>query len=89
MATTDTQHKLIVLEDVHISMPQVALEPAIPVFEQSKVVRALDDTTTLIFVSYVDNRPSRPSGRRLLAKLVPTFADRGCHVVRATDPRGC
>jgi hypothetical protein len=30
----------------------------------------------------------RPSGRRLLAKLVPTFADRGCHVVSATDPRG-
>jgi hypothetical protein len=30
----------------------------------------------------------RASGRRLLAKLVPTFADRGCHVVSATDPRG-
>jgi hypothetical protein len=28
----------------------------------------------------------RPSGRRLLAKLVPTFADRGCHVVSATIP---
>jgi hypothetical protein len=24
--------------------------------------------------------------RRLLAKLVPTFADGGCHVVSATDP---
>jgi hypothetical protein len=30
----------------------------------------------------------RPSGRRLLAKLVSTFADRECHVVSATDPRG-
>jgi hypothetical protein len=30
----------------------------------------------------------RPSDRRLSAKLVPTFADRGCHVVSATDPYG-
>jgi hypothetical protein len=28
----------------------------------------------------------RPSDRRLLAKLVPTFADRRCHVVSVTDP---
>jgi hypothetical protein len=28
----------------------------------------------------------RPSDRRLSAKLVPTFADRGCRVVSATDP---
>jgi hypothetical protein len=27
----------------------------------------------------------RPSDRRLSAKLVPTFADRGCHVVSVTD----
>jgi CBS-domain-containing membrane protein len=26
--------------------------------------------------------------RRLSAKLVPTFADRGCHVVSVTDPYG-
>jgi hypothetical protein len=32
------------------------------------------------------NEPYRPSGRRLSAKLVPTFADRECHVVSATDP---
>jgi hypothetical protein len=31
----------------------------------------------------------RPSDRRLSAKLVPTFADRGCHVVSVTDPHGC
>jgi hypothetical protein len=30
----------------------------------------------------------RPSDRRLYAKLVPTFADRGCRVVSATDPHG-
>jgi CBS-domain-containing membrane protein len=31
----------------------------------------------------------RPSDRRLTAKLAPTFADRGCHVVSVTDPYGC
>jgi CBS-domain-containing membrane protein len=30
----------------------------------------------------------RPSDRRLSEKLVPTFADRGCHVVNVTDPYG-
>jgi hypothetical protein len=29
-----------------------------------------------------------PSDRRLSAKLVPTFADRGCYVVSVTDPYG-
>jgi hypothetical protein len=30
----------------------------------------------------------RPSDRRLLAKLVPTSADRRCHVVSVTNPYG-
>jgi hypothetical protein len=30
----------------------------------------------------------RPSDRRLLAKLVPTFANTGCHVVSVTDRYG-
>jgi hypothetical protein len=30
----------------------------------------------------------RPIDRRLSSKLVPTFADRGCHVVSVTDPYG-
>jgi hypothetical protein len=30
----------------------------------------------------------RPSDRRLSAKLVPTFVDRGCQVVRFTNPYG-
>jgi hypothetical protein len=34
------------------------------------------------------NELYRPSDRRLSAKLVPTFADRGCHVVSVTDPYG-
>jgi hypothetical protein len=29
-----------------------------------------------------------PSDRRLSAKLVPTFTERGCRVVSATDPHG-
>jgi hypothetical protein len=30
----------------------------------------------------------RPRDRRLSAKKVPTFADRGCHVVSVADPCG-
>jgi hypothetical protein len=30
----------------------------------------------------------RPSNRRLSAKSLPTFADRGCHVVSVMDPYG-
>jgi hypothetical protein len=37
--------------------------------------------------SLVRNRTIPTSDRRLSAKLVPTFADRGCRVVSATDPR--
>jgi hypothetical protein len=32
------------------------------------------------------NELYRPSDRRLSAKLMPTFADRGCHVGSMTDP---
>jgi hypothetical protein len=28
----------------------------------------------------------RPNDRRLSAKLMPIFVDRGCHVVSVTDP---
>jgi hypothetical protein len=31
----------------------------------------------------------RPSDRCLSGKLVPTFADRGCHVVCVTDSYSC
>jgi CBS-domain-containing membrane protein len=30
----------------------------------------------------------RPSDSRLSAKLLPTFADKGCHVVSVMDPYG-
>jgi hypothetical protein len=35
-----------------------------------------------------DSGYTRPSDRSLSAKLVPTLADRGCRVVRATDLHG-
>jgi CBS-domain-containing membrane protein len=34
------------------------------------------------------SKPYRPSDRHLSAKLVPTFADRGCHMVSVVDPFG-
>jgi CBS-domain-containing membrane protein len=34
------------------------------------------------------NELYQPSDRRLSVKLVPTFADRGYHVVSVTDPYG-
>jgi hypothetical protein len=34
------------------------------------------------------SKPYRPSDRRMWAKIVPTFADRGCHMVSVTDPYG-
>jgi hypothetical protein len=48
------------------------------------------------FVEYVKNTPwpeseselYGASDRRLSENLVPTFADRGCHVVSVTDPYG-
>jgi hypothetical protein len=39
-------------------------------------------------VALVLKRLYRPSDRRLSAKLVPTSADRRCHVVSVTDPYG-
>jgi hypothetical protein len=39
-------------------------------------------------VALVRKRINRPNDRRFSAKLVPTSADRACHVVSATDPHG-
>jgi exonuclease III len=43
---------------------------------------------TINSVALVHKQTMRPSGRRLSAKLVLTFADRGCCVVSAMDPHG-
>jgi hypothetical protein len=37
-------------------------------------------------VAWARERIYRPSDHRLSAKLVPTFTDRGCHVISVTDP---
>jgi CBS-domain-containing membrane protein len=37
---------------------------------------------------YSESELYRPSDRRLLEKLVPTFADKGCHAVSVMDPYG-
>jgi hypothetical protein len=43
-------------------------------------------TNKLRGLSPQENNTDRSSDRRLSAKLVSTFADRGCRVVSATDP---
>jgi hypothetical protein len=39
-------------------------------------------------VTWIRKELYRQSDRRLSAKLVSTFADRGCHVIGVTDPNG-
>jgi hypothetical protein len=46
------------------------------------------EKTDLRGLSPRENYTDRPSDRRLLAKLVPTFKDRGRHVVSVSDPYG-
>jgi hypothetical protein len=52
--------------------------------------RAVEDTakTKLNSVASVRKQTIPTDDRRLSAKLVPTFADRGCRVVSAADPYG-
>jgi hypothetical protein len=50
-----------------------------------------DTYSTTIYinsVAWVRERTIPTDDSRLSAKLVPTFADRGCHVVSVTDPYG-
>jgi hypothetical protein len=46
------------------------------------------DYTAIVITPWSESASElyRPSDRRLSAKLVPTFADRGCHVVSVTVP---
>jgi hypothetical protein len=50
----------------------------------------LPDIPELVLVTFLvfASELYRPSDRHLPAKLVPSFADRGCHVVSVTDPYG-
>jgi hypothetical protein len=60
----------------------LSFHPCIP----PKPLRISNDKLTPLPESA--NELYRPSDRRLSAKLVPIFADRGCHVVGVTDPYG-
>jgi hypothetical protein len=44
--------------------------------------------TNLNSVAFSLSELYRPSDHRLSVKLVPTFADRGCRVISATDSHG-
>jgi hypothetical protein len=56
------------------------------VIEYMRIIQ--EPKTKLNSVALVRKRIIQPSNRRMLEKLVPTFADRGCCVVSAADPNG-
>jgi hypothetical protein len=56
--------------------------------QQVSVPQIVMDILTAFSYFFVIKFAYRPSNRRLSSKLVPTFADRGCRVVSATDPHG-
>jgi hypothetical protein len=74
----------------------------VPCFAYCSVLKKVDSKRRLNFERTTkrffpdDNSPSPesaselcpPSDHRMSAKLVPTFADRGCNVVSAADPYG-
>jgi hypothetical protein len=67
---------------VVIAVVMVEATVAIAIAELSTVTLTNKQTPWPVSASEL----RRPSGRRLSAKLMPTFADRGCPVVSATDP---
>jgi hypothetical protein len=56
-------------------------------FSEYLLITLLESCQVICLFNVIVSRFDRPSGRRLLAKLVPTFTDRGFHVVSAMDPR--
>jgi hypothetical protein len=57
----------------------------------TSVCPACDNSDLIVYTTPWSESASelyQPNDRRLSAKLVPTFADRGCHVVSVTDPYG-
>jgi hypothetical protein len=70
-----------------------------PSEQKSKLTKQQEDAFLFACLNYSDFTPKtqwpesarelyRPSDRRLSTKLLPTFADRGCHVIIVTDPYG-
>jgi hypothetical protein len=67
--------------------------PTLTSFQNVKQITDLLPSILIIKVNYsylvwVASELYRPSDRRLSVKLMPTFADRGCHVVSVTNPHG-
>jgi hypothetical protein len=52
------------------------------------IILYTDENSSLSITSESTSELNRSSDRRLSAKLVPTFADRKCHVVSVTGPYG-
>jgi hypothetical protein len=67
-------------------MPKI--KKKIPEFYLHKNVGCSTRPSPLSYISILLSRSFSPSDRRLSDKLVPTFADRRCRVVSATDPDG-
>jgi hypothetical protein len=78
-----TQRTIIEVED----LLNVASEILITVILTSTVFWDITHVKTTPW-SESARKLYRPRDRRLSAKLVTTFADRGCHVVSMTDPYG-
>jgi hypothetical protein len=66
------------------SLPYALLTHSLPPFTIPSLIYRLKQTPRPQSASEL----YRPSDRSLSAKLVPTFADRGCHVLSTKDPYG-
>jgi hypothetical protein len=71
-------------------VPQISIRTPFILFHLfSKTLRNYASSRVDFFLNLWFESASEPyqlSNRRLSAKLVPTFVDRGCHVVSVTDP---
>jgi hypothetical protein len=56
------------------------------IFRGEYKLHITDVLETIKYSAALVRKRNIPSDRRLSAKLVPTFVDRGCRVVSATDP---
>jgi hypothetical protein len=95
MCTVGTVEYLVIVSVccwmwVYFNSYNMKFQPQIPQVialytQQSKGMRGAGDKNKLHGFS-LQSELYRPNDRRLSAKLVPTLADKGCHVVSATNP---
>jgi hypothetical protein len=84
--TTQTQTNIHALNGIRIHEQAKTARPLWSAYQQ--YCNMIWISRNSIRYNIKTSEPYRPSDRRLSAKLVPTFADRGCRVVSATDPHG-